>query len=193
VDRGANGGLFGSDVRILNHTNRKVTITGIDNHQVGDLPICTGAGYGYTQHGPVIFIMHQYAFLGQGKTIHSSGQLESFKIIVDDRSRHVGGKQRIITPDGHYIPLTILQGLAYLQLRPPTDQELHDLPHVLLTSDQDWDPSTIDNEIHYTDQDWYSENEFIDPYGHHPFSIDGSYKYRVVTTLHQLIDQPIEQ
>jgi hypothetical protein len=72
IDRGANGGLFGSDVCIINHTNRKVTITGIDNHQVGDLPICTGAGLGYTHKGPVIFIMHQYAFLGQGKTIHSS-------------------------------------------------------------------------------------------------------------------------
>jgi hypothetical protein len=71
---------------------------------------------------------------------------------------NVGGKQQIITPDGHYIPLTIIQGLTYLQLQPPTDQELHDLPHVLLTSDHDWDPSTLDNAIHYTDQAWYSEN-----------------------------------
>jgi hypothetical protein len=110
VDRGANGGLFGSDVRILNHTMRKVTITCINNHQVGDLPICTGAGYSLTQHGPVIFIMHQYAYLGQGKIIHSSCQLESFKIIVDDRSRQVGGKQRMVTPDGYFIPLTIIHG-----------------------------------------------------------------------------------
>jgi hypothetical protein len=35
--------------------------------------------------------------------------------------------------------------------------------------------------------------EFIDPYGHHPFSIDGSCKYRVVVTLHHLLDQPLEQ
>jgi hypothetical protein len=71
VDRGANGGLFGSDVRILHHTLRRVSITGIDNHHVGDLPACTGAAYGLTQRGPVIFIMHQYAYLGQGKrSIH---------------------------------------------------------------------------------------------------------------------------
>jgi hypothetical protein len=79
VDHGANGGLFGTDVRLLNHTLRRVTITGIDNHQAGDLPICTCAGYGITQCGPVILIMHQAAYLGQGKTIHSSRQLESFK------------------------------------------------------------------------------------------------------------------
>jgi hypothetical protein len=41
---------------------------GIDNHQVGDLPVCTRAGNGINQRGPVILIMHQYAFLGQGKT-----------------------------------------------------------------------------------------------------------------------------
>jgi hypothetical protein len=80
VDGGANGRLFGSDVQILHHTLWQVTITGIDNHQLGDLPVCTGAAYGLTQHGPVIFIMHQYAYLGQGKSIHSSGQLESFHL-----------------------------------------------------------------------------------------------------------------
>ena len=32
VDRGANGGLTGSDVRILSTSSRKCTVTGIDNH-----------------------------------------------------------------------------------------------------------------------------------------------------------------
>jgi hypothetical protein len=54
-------------------TLQQVTITGIDNHQVGSLPICTGAGYALSYRGPAIFIMHQYAYLGQGKTIRSSG------------------------------------------------------------------------------------------------------------------------
>jgi hypothetical protein len=44
--------------------------------------------------------MHQYAYLGQGKTIHSSCQLDSFKINVDDRACIIGEKQRITTPDG---------------------------------------------------------------------------------------------
>ena len=32
VDRGANGGLAGSDVRVLSTSSRKCTVTGIDNH-----------------------------------------------------------------------------------------------------------------------------------------------------------------
>ena len=33
VDRGANGGLAGSDVRILSRSSRKCTVTGIDSHE----------------------------------------------------------------------------------------------------------------------------------------------------------------
>ena len=34
VDRGANGGLAGSDVRILSTSSRKCTVTGIENHEI---------------------------------------------------------------------------------------------------------------------------------------------------------------
>ena len=33
-DRGANGGLAGSDVRILSRSSRKCTVTGIDSHEL---------------------------------------------------------------------------------------------------------------------------------------------------------------
>ena len=33
VDRGANGGLAGSDVRILSRSSGKCTVTGIDSHE----------------------------------------------------------------------------------------------------------------------------------------------------------------
>jgi len=32
-----------------------------------------------TQHRPTIAIQNQYAYTGQGKTIHFSGQLEGYK------------------------------------------------------------------------------------------------------------------
>jgi hypothetical protein len=38
VDRGANGGLARSDVRVINKTGRSVDVIGIDNHTVNDLP-----------------------------------------------------------------------------------------------------------------------------------------------------------
>ena len=34
VDRGANGGLAGSNVRILSRSSRKCTVTGIDSHEL---------------------------------------------------------------------------------------------------------------------------------------------------------------
>jgi hypothetical protein len=53
VDRGANGGLAGEDVRVIKHTHRKADISGINDHTVVGLPIITAAGVVNTQAGPV--------------------------------------------------------------------------------------------------------------------------------------------
>ena len=39
VDRGANGGLAGSDLRVLSTSSRKCTVTGIDNHEIPGLDL----------------------------------------------------------------------------------------------------------------------------------------------------------
>ena len=39
MDRGANGGLAGSDVRIISKSSRKCTVTGIDEHQINGMDI----------------------------------------------------------------------------------------------------------------------------------------------------------
>ena len=39
VDRGANGGLAGSDDRVLSKSSRKCTVTGIDHQQINSLDI----------------------------------------------------------------------------------------------------------------------------------------------------------
>ncbi|EEC51029.1 predicted protein [Phaeodactylum tricornutum CCAP 1055/1] len=154
VNRGANGGLAGADVMVLNKTGRSANITGINDHTLSDLDIVTAAGCVESHTGPIIVIMHQYAYLGTGKTIHSSAQLEHFHNNVEDRSRTVGGDQRIVTLDDYIIPLHIRQGLPYMDMRCPTDAEFTSLPHVILTSDVDWDPSVLDNEIDLA-TDWY--------------------------------------
>ena len=62
VDRGANGGIAGEDVRIIFKTMRSsVDIQGIDNHQVTNIPIVTSTGgVVQSQRGDVIAILHQY-------------------------------------------------------------------------------------------------------------------------------------
>jgi hypothetical protein len=122
IDRGANGGVAGDDVRIIFRTNRTVDIKGIDNHHVNNIGIGTVGGAVQTQHGPVIAIVHQYALLSKGASIHSPSQLEWYKNDVNDKSVHVpGGLQRITTLEGYIIPLTIKDGLARLDICPHTD------------------------------------------------------------------------
>ena len=146
VDRGANGGLAGTDMRVITTSPyRSVHVEGIDNHQVRDVPIVTAGGVLHTTSGDVIGIFHQYAHINKGTSIHSSVQLEAYKQDVNDRSlRTPGGKQRILTVDGYVIPLTVRNGLPYLNIRPYTDLEFDTLPHVIMTSDHDWDPSILD-------------------------------------------------
>ena len=107
VDRGANGGIAGNDLRVITRSSRRVDVQGIDNHQLCGMPICTAGGVITTNIGPMIAIFHQYALHGTGPSIHSSGQWESYGNNVDDRSFRVGGKQQVLTHDGYTIPLTI--------------------------------------------------------------------------------------
>ena len=145
VDRGANGGLAGSDVRILSRSSRKCTVTGIDSHELQGLDVVQCAAIVETYHGIVNLIMNEYACYGKGHTIHSSGQIEWFKNSVDDRSVQVGGKQRICTTDGYAMPLICRGGLMYLSLLgKPTDKDLERYPAVHLTGPHKWDPSVLD-------------------------------------------------
>jgi hypothetical protein len=155
VDRGANGGIAVNDVRrISTCSDKTVNVMGIDNHQLTSIPIITAGGVSTSHLGPVILIFNQYAHHGKGKSIHSPVQLESFLHEVNDRCIKLGGKNHIKTIDGYIFPLDFCDGLPYLPLRPYTDDEWDNLPHVLMTSDQDWDPTTFDNTISNNDK-WY--------------------------------------
>ena len=57
VDRGANGGLAGSDVRILSRSSRKRTVTVIDSHELQGLDVVQCAALVETNHGIVNLIM----------------------------------------------------------------------------------------------------------------------------------------
>ena len=62
VDRGANGVLAGSDVRILSNSSRKCTITGIDQHQINGLDIVQSAALVKTNHGYAILIITEVCY-----------------------------------------------------------------------------------------------------------------------------------
>ena len=70
VDRGANGGLAGSDVRVLDTSSRQCTVIGTNNHEMPGVDIVQCAALVNTNHGIVKLIMNEYAYSGKGHSIH---------------------------------------------------------------------------------------------------------------------------
>ena len=68
-------------------------------------------------------------------------------IKVDDKASHLLGNQMLTASQGFCFPLAITNGLTYLEMRPYTHQEYRQCPHVIMTSDQIWDPRKYDNDI----------------------------------------------
>ena len=192
VDRGANGGLAGSDMRVIYKTHRKINISGIDNHEVNGLDVVTAATLLNTSLGKVIGIFNEYAHLGKGSSIHSSGQLEWFKTHVDEKSIKVGGTQLITTLDGYSVPLLIKDGLAYAtSLGRPTDQDMDTYPHVFFTSPDEWDPSVLDHDP--PPLDGLDPSQVPDqPFGDPMFDAYGDFNERIIANLNILLDAPPE-
>ena len=150
VDGGSNGGLAGDDCRILEQSvGQKVDVSGIAPQVLTGLPIVQCAALVETlDEGPIILIMSQYAGRSEGKTIHSKAQLEDFGCIVRDTPRsHDDNNQIIITPEGFVIPMHIRDGLHYIDMSIPTDEEMEKYPNCFITHDSPWNPSVLDDEF----------------------------------------------
>ena len=192
VDCGANGDLAGSDMHIIHKTHRKINIQGIDNHEVTGLDVVTAATLLNTSQGKVIGIFNEYAYLGKGSSIHSSGQLEWFKTNVDEKSVKVAGTQLITTLDGYSVPLLIKDGLAYAtSLGKPTDQDMDTYPHVFFTSPDGWDPSVLDHDPPHLDG--LDPSQVPDqPFGDPMFDAYGDFNECIIANLNIPLDAPPE-
>ena len=192
VDRGANGGLTGSDMHVINKTHRKINIHGIDNHEVTGLDVVTAATLLNASQGKVIGIFNEYAYLGKCSSIHSSGQLKWFKTNVDEKSAKVGGTQLITTQDGYSVPLLIKDGLAYAtSLGKPKDQDMDTYPHDFFTSPDEWDPSVLDHDPPHLDG--LDPSQVPDqPFGDPMFDAYGDFNERIIANLNILLDAPPE-
>eukprot|EP00536_Pseudo-nitzschia_multiseries_P006128 jgi/Psemu1/14525/gm1.14525_g len=150
VDRGANGCIIGNDVCLISKDipPRYVNNTGINNHQVQNIPIATCGAYSVSNRGPIILIFNECAYLGRHPSILSSGQMESYFAKVDDTSIKAGSEQVITTTNRDALPLSIRHGLPYLAMcKYTTEEELDTLPHVIMTSNKHWDLSILDTII----------------------------------------------
>ena len=180
IDRGANDGVAGQDIRIKAKSDQSVNIMRIDNHEMKNIPIGTVGGVILLQCGEVISIMHQYAIAGKGRTIHSCAQLEPYKNKVDHKLKKVGGKQLITTLDGYVHPIDIINRLPYTPMRPFSNEEWKKLPHIVWSSDTTWDPSVIDHVVTNNNQ-WRKGINVLRL--NHPFNNYGEYTNQEFTRI----------
>ena len=138
----------------MNYTGQHTDLSGIDDHTVRNLKIARVGGVTKSSKGDIIIIINQAAYMPDGRTILSTGQLEHFKIKVNDKSKRITGKTpSIITLEGHEIPMETRKGLPYISLRKGTEEEWKVLPRVEITSRREWDPSVLDCEV---SSDWFT-------------------------------------
>ena len=117
-----------------------VNVTGVDDHQMTDIKIGTVGSPAKSNGGDVIIIMNKAACTGKHTTVLSALQLEHCGNLVAAKATEAKGGQKIVTPEGHVFPLSIINGLAHLKMRRCTDAEFDSLPHIVLTSDEMWNP-----------------------------------------------------
>jgi hypothetical protein len=154
-------------------SGRTVDCTGMDNHQVADLPIGTGLTIAKSQHGEVILIVHQLAMMhGNCQTTFSCIQFEDHGCRIYDKAPAFSDSSFVphLAVAGYVFPFEICNGLAYLTLRPPTTHDLLSLPRVQVTSAQEWNPNKHDFAWHRAS--WSAEDVCL--LHSVPFDYDGN-------------------
>ena len=59
----------------------------------------------------------------------------------------------MVTHEGYPIPLHVRNGLYYMDMVPPTDDDMERYPHVFITADGPWNPDSIDEEFYFDAND----------------------------------------
>ena len=127
---------------------RSVKITGLGERIVSNVPVGSVCAVSNSLDGSVLCIYHNYATGHiQPTTIHSKVQLQDYHNIVDDTILMLGGSQTLTTGKRSIFPLTVKNGLCYLEQRKPTEWEMKKLPKHEMTSIELWDPSKFEDDV----------------------------------------------
>jgi hypothetical protein len=119
---------------------------GVDDHMVNDLELVIAGATVESQVGLILIIMNQCARMIDGKTTHSSGQMEHFKVTVNEKAFGItGGVPCIELIEGCRIHLSTINGRAHMKMSPFTKEEWDTLPHAHVTPEAPWDPKVLDH------------------------------------------------
>ena len=144
VDGGANSGLTGAGMREyeMSESPERVDIIGasddVENGMNG-LPIGTYCGVVTSSKGVrCLGLFHNYVGYGKGKSILSVNQSLAFGVRCFPEPRKYGGEQKIVTNDAYVFKLKYKSGLSYLPIEYPSDDDMHNLPHINFSSPEPW-------------------------------------------------------
>lgn len=151
IDSGANNGLANSKkIRRLNYSTpaRYIRVTGIGESDDKSIRIGTFAGKVITEGGrEIILVLHEFGECFEGPTIMSKLQLQDGGCRICDTPTSLGGKQRLIPLQEDHrdiVPISFKDGLPFLEMTYPTDEDMLRLPLIPITSSDRWNPGTYD-------------------------------------------------
>ena len=79
--------------------------------------------------------------------------MRDYNIKVGDVPYRLGGTQSLTTPTGEIFSLRFVNGLPYLKMRRPTNDEINGgLTQIMMSSDAIWDPSKYTNDFDEEEQ-----------------------------------------
>ena len=128
---------------------------GVDKHQVCDVPIAKVGAHAHSNEGPVMCMFNKVAHTGRHQSILSPIHMEEHGVKVDEKHPTIGDLGQLQSPDGFIFPLSSNNALPHLKIRPYADKEFDSLLHVVMTSDEPWDPRSFNND-HAVDPNQFS-------------------------------------
>jgi hypothetical protein len=149
LDSHADTVVLGKNCIVMQYTGRECDVSPYTDTYtpIRNVPIVTGATAWTCPNTSETFILIMNEALWMGESLDHSlvnpNQLRQYGVSVQDNPyentpMHIIGQQ-----DEVYIPLQSCGTTIYMDTRTPTQAELHECPHVVLTSTAHWDPNEI--------------------------------------------------
>ena len=149
MDSHADTAVLGRNCVILNYTGRECDVSPYtDSYEaITGVPIVTGATAWTSQVDGQTYILVFHEALWMGDVLEHSllnpNQLRHYGVLVQDNPFDAT-EMHLETPDGEMvIPLQAEGTTIFLATRTPTDRELHECPHITMTSKKEWDPRDL--------------------------------------------------
>jgi hypothetical protein len=150
LDTHADTCVLGSNFTLLQYTGRQCDVLPYmaTYEPVVDIPIVSGATCVQDPETgeTLILIVHEGLWYGEKmeNSLINPNQLRHYGLIVQDNPYADEGSIYIQAPESEMtLPLSTLGTILYLHSRTPTNQELVDCRHIVLTSENEWNPTDI--------------------------------------------------